>query len=529
MSRKMTSLLALAVSAILLLGMAPALAEPAPRLVDEPTTLKFAVRKSSAHGDFNEMPFVLKYEEQTGVHIEWEQIPSENYTEKKNLILASGDLPDAFFGEGLTDYDVMLYGQQGYLLPLDDLIEEHAPNIRAVFEKMPEARAASTMPDGHIYSLPYIEEMGIIYVQTIFYMNQTWLDNLGLEIPDTMDAYIEVLRAFRDNDANGNGDAGDEIPLTGVYANEQQGLFNLFSAFGRPDNPMHIVVEDKEAVFTADKPEYRAAVETFHQMYQEKLIDPEFFTQNFNQMIAKGQSEDNVIGSMIVWRDFQVVGGQRAADDFVAIEPLINSNGVRLWGRSNNSDVRKHAFSLTKDCVDPVLAIQWVDGLFDTMTSIEMNWGTFGDVQVLNDQGLYVTDYSKAAEEQGITANEVRFHNTPGGGTPCAIFGDAYGTIIQMETGGAGRKVILDTLYAQYVPSESYPSLINYTEEQLDAINNYANEINTYVNDTTAKWIVEGGIEAEWDAFVAQLNAMGLADYMQVRQEALDTYLSSAE
>ena len=523
------TLAALMVCAILIAGMVPAFAENAAKLTEEPATLKFVVRKGAEHGDFNEMEFVKQYEEKTGVHIDWEQIPGENYNEKKNLILAGGDLPDAFFAQGLTDYDVMLYSSQGYLLPLDELIEEHAPNIKAVFERMPEAQAASTMPDGHIYSLPYIEEMGIIYVQSIFYVNQTWLNNLGLEIPNTMDEYIEILRAFRDNDANGNGDATDEIPYTGVYLAEGQGLYNLFCAFGRADNPMHIVAEDGKAVFTADKPEYKAAVEVFHQMYQEKLIDPEFFTQNFSQLVAKGQAETNIIGSMTVWRDFQVVGQQRSAEDFVPIEPLVNVNGERLWGRANNSDVRKHAFSLTKDCADPVLAIKWVDGLFETMTSIELNWGTFDSVQKLNDAGLYVADYTTLSKETGMTPGEVRYHNTPGGPSPCAIFNDAYGSIIQMEVGGAGRKVILDSKYAQYVPKENYPSLINYTEEQLDAINTFSTELVSYVDDMTARWIVEGGIENEWDAYVTQLNAMGLNDYMQVRQEALDAYLAAAK
>ncbi len=521
-------LLSLLVCLSLLLGAMPAMAITVEKLSEAPVTLHFVAKKAPQHIDFNDMPFIQKYEGLTGVHIDWELIPSEGFEEKKNLLLATGDLPDAFFGKTLTDYDVMVYGSQGYLIPLEDLIAEYAPNITALFEARPQAKADSTMPDGHIYTLPYVEEMGIIYVQSILYINQTWLNNLGLQMPNTMEEYINVLRAFKEQDANGNGDPNDEIPFTGIYGNEQQGLFNLFSAFGRPDNPDHIVVEDGKAIFTADKDAYKAAVETFNSMYQEGLIDPEFFTQSYSQMVAKGQSETNRIGSMCVWRDFQIVGTARAAADFVAVTPLINVNGVRLWGRANNSEVRKHTFAITKDCKDPALVMRWVDGLYDTMTSIEMNWGTLEDIFVKNDSGLLQADYERLTGGV-LTKEEVRFHNTPGnagGGSPCAVLEDVYGTLIQMEAGGAGRKVILDTQYKDYVAKESYP-MINYTADQLEAINSYVNEINVYVNDMTAKWIAEGGIDQEWDGFMKQLKAMGLDDYMAIRQEALDTYLAA--
>jgi len=492
-------------------------------LVDEPVTLHMVVQSIPSHGSFADMPFFQEYEKKTNVHIEWEEIPSAVFEEKKNLLLASGDLPDAFFNRTLTPYDVSIYGPQGYLIPLEGLIEDYTTNLKTVFEKRPEAKAMSTSSDGHIYTLPYIEEMGIIYAQTIMYLNKTWLDNLNLEVPTTTDEYLEVLRAFRDNDPNGNG-IKDEIPYSGVYNETQMSFYNMFGAFGRADNVDHMVVENGKAVFTADKEEYKEAIKFFNTMYEEGLMDPEIFTQDSKQMIAKGNSETNIIGSMSVWRDFQIVGKERAAQDYIAIEPLKGPDGTQLWGRENNSEVRPNIFAITSANKYPELTMRWVDGLYDELTSIEMNWGTFGDIQTKNEDGLYVADYTDKTG-QGLTPDEVRKHNTPGGDTPCSILSDVYGRLVQMEPGGAGRKEILDQYYAQYIPKESYP-VVAFSIEDNERINAIKTDLMSYVKEMTAKWVVKGGIDKDWDNYLEQLKQLNLEEYMEIHQARLDQYLA---
>jgi len=124
-------------------------------------------------------------EKETNVHIEWENIPDTDYQTKKNLLLASGDLPDAFYNSGFSDLDIVNYGEGGTIIPLEDLIDEHAPNLKKILEKRPEIKQLMTAPDGHIYSLPRAEEMGLGAVPFFVSINKTWLDNLGLEIPQT--------------------------------------------------------------------------------------------------------------------------------------------------------------------------------------------------------------------------------------------------------------------------------------------------------------------------------------------------------
>jgi len=502
-------------------------------LVDETVTLRMVVKKMPDSGSFSEMPFIKNYEALTNVHIEWEEIPYAVFEEKKNLLLASGDLPDAFFNNTLSAYDVAVYGPQGYLLPLNDYINEDiTPNLVRVFEQRPEAKALSTLSDGNIYTLPYIEEMGIIHVRTLFYINKTWLDKLNLSVPTTTDEYLDVLRAFRDNDPNGNGKK-DEIPYSGVYESNPEvipdrSFYNLFGAFGRADNKEHIVIENGKVVFTADKEEFKKAIKYLNTMYSEGLMDPEFFTQDRTQFSAKGNNEDNIIGSMTVWRDFQIVGKERAEADFIPIAPLKGPDGAQIWGRENNSEVRSHIFAMSSSNPYPELTMRWVDGLYDEMRSIEMNWGVLDDVLIKDDEGIYYTDYTDKSGK-GLTQSEVRHHNTPGNagdGTPCAVLMDVYDRLVRMESGGAGRKEILDEIYAKYVPDESIPEL-NFTIEDSELLNGIKMDLIDYVNEMTVKWVTKGGIDNDWDNYLSNLQAYRLEEYLRINQNAYDTYLSN--
>ena len=185
-------------------------------IVDETLTLTFVAPKAPLAPNYDEMELIQRLEAETNVQIIWENIPEADYQTAKNLILASGDLPDAFYKADFTDYDLITYGQAGLIIPLEDLIEEYAPNVKALFEQRPELRSMVTAPDGHIYSLPRAEEMGLVSTPFFLSINTTWLERLGLEMPETLEEFANVLRAFRDQDPNGNG-IQDEIPFSFMF------------------------------------------------------------------------------------------------------------------------------------------------------------------------------------------------------------------------------------------------------------------------------------------------------------------------
>ena len=153
----------------------------------------------------NERIIFKRLEKETNVHIDWTCFVADQFSDKKNLALAQfGNLPDGLFNAGMSDYDLLRYAKQGIIIPLENLIDKYMPNLQAVFEKYPEYRTMCTAPDGHIYSFPWIEQLGagkeaIQAIGDIPYINKKWLDYLGLEVPTTTDELEQVLIAFRDH------------------------------------------------------------------------------------------------------------------------------------------------------------------------------------------------------------------------------------------------------------------------------------------------------------------------------------------
>ena len=126
----------------------------------------------------------------------------------------------------------MRYGGQGLLQPLNDLID-HAPDILAAFEFKPYFRPEITTPDGNIYTLPHFEECYHCSVRQKLWINTTWLDTLGLQMPNTTDDLEAVLLAFKEQDPNGNGEAGRD-PLDRRHRHLVRGRLRL------PDEPVHL-------------------------------------------------------------------------------------------------------------------------------------------------------------------------------------------------------------------------------------------------------------------------------------------------
>lgn len=143
----------------------------------------------------NNRTIFKRLEEQTNVHIDWTAIQSDQWSDKITLNMSNPNtLTDFVFTADFTDSNLLRYADQGVILNLEDYIDNNMPYLQKVFEQYPEYRTMCTDSDGHIWALPWIEQLGSekTAIQTIgnmSFINTKWLNFLGLSMPTTVDEF----------------------------------------------------------------------------------------------------------------------------------------------------------------------------------------------------------------------------------------------------------------------------------------------------------------------------------------------------
>ena len=223
------------------------------------------------------LPDCLAWQEveaQTNVKWDIQSALGVEIEEKKNLLLNSGKYPDVFYKANLTPDQVNKYGSEGVFIALNDLIDQYCPNLKAEMAKRPGAEERITAPDGNIYSLPFLGRSDNGWINS--FINQPWLDKLGLEMPTTLDEFYEVLKAFKTQDPNGNGEA-DEIP----FACTQDFLYYFIPNFDIViDNNcggcnMALIDGEYQHLYSSER--YKEFLAYMRKLYAEGLLDPNTF------------------------------------------------------------------------------------------------------------------------------------------------------------------------------------------------------------------------------------------------------------
>ncbi|AZH29621.1 ABC transporter substrate-binding protein [Paenibacillus sp. M-152] len=487
-------------------------------IVKEAVTLKMVSPKAALAPDYSKMEIFKRLENQTNVKIDWENIPDTDFAEKKNLLLASGDLPDAFYGAGFTDYELINYGKDGTIIPLENLIDQYAPNLKALLDRRPDIKLAITAPDGHIYGLPSWEENKLDTNPFFHVINKNWLDKLGLKVPQTLDEYTQALIAFKTKDPNGNGKA-DEIPLSFMHMQWCSDIAGIFGAFGIPDNLEHRIVREGKVIFTASQPQYKEALKYIHDnWYKQGLIDPESFTQDAAQYLAKGKTPDETLGSYVWWEVEEVVGPERSKD-YALLPPLKGPNGDQMIGRNNGGGPGRGSFVITKENRYPAMTMRWIDQQYDPYMAAQIHWGPLDVVFKKDEKGKLVN----LPLPKGVSAGEFRQKVAPGTGNPGVITFDDFGKVVDMEPRAQKRADYLKKYYTPYMTKENYPSIF-FEPDELDKINRIEPELIKYVNTQRGKFIVDGEVDEKWDSYVKTLEKMGLNELMEIYQKGLDRY-----
>lgn len=498
-------------------------------IVNEPVTFRIMAPKAVTNAEFEEMTMIQEQAARTGINIEWITVPEEMWKERMNLTLSSNDLPDAFLKAGMTDTEVITYYEQGVLIDMKPLLDEYGIYLKDVFEQRPNYLSGITLPDGAVPAMPYIEDIGgMTDCQQFWYINQTWLDTLGLEKPTTTDELFDVLMAFKTQDPNGNGKQ-DEIPLSFRYPKNASdnvrtdGLYYIKGAFGDVDNPQHLVLHDnKDLFFTATSDGYKEAVKFLNKLYVNGLLDMEGFTQDSAAYMAKARSEEAVIGSCFTWRGDSFFGVDREPE-YTLLEPVKGPEGHQNWGGFLGDSMIKNVFVITSACEQPEILFRWLDSLYEPEFAVRWNWGIHYEK---NEEGILVA----GDPPEGISVGEYRQLHTISGYVPTAILNEWYDDVMIMQPSSKWRCDKIAEVYRKYMPEITYYPTDNSGQpygllpDEVLRLNELSLDINGYILEMEAKWIVEGGIDEDWDDYLKQLERLNLEEMMDLYQTGYNRY-----
>ena len=487
-------------------------------IVNEPITFKIMGRKDAGAPDWSELEIFKRLTEITNINFEFEVSEAGTWTEQKNIALVGGEYGDIILRDdanAITDEET--YGPQGVFIDLTNLIDQYAPNIKAMMDANPDVKAAMTSMDGKIYGLPYVFHTATVQGHAGFF-SEEWMKNVGIDkVPETTDELYDMLVAFKEQDANGNGDPSDEIPFTcvGLTTTIRDLLIPAFT--GLPDGLSFNLDDEGKVVYAPATEEYKEFLKYANKLYSEGLLDPEFSTQTAQQWQAKVKADQCGIYS----------GSPTTLDPSTTAQQL---SLPPLTSATNDEKVVKQPLYLypgrafiTDKCSDPVAAIRLLDMFYATEeNAVEGFCGTTLFAGYEGEHWQY-TDDTKTAYEWI---------------EPITGFGDINQTVsVTSELPGylnftatpSGNPLmemkcvqVKEMQEPYYNTKNAYPSNARFTAEESERGNVIENDLYTQVALMTTKFIVgEVDIEAGWEDYLASLEQIGLSELIEIKEAAL--------
>lgn len=481
-------------------------------------------------------------EELTGYQFDWQTTTYDGTTaaEARRILLAGGDYPETFlmvpWVDQFSQQDLQRYGKQGVLQPLNDLIDQNAPNIKKAFEETPEYKELATAPDGKIWGMPQWNDCFHCSYQAKLWINTVWLDKLGLKAPTTTDEFFDVMTAFKTKDPNGNGKP-DEIPLTSSVDDLLLPYFAnafLYDPQGSATYPSTLALENGKVTLQAAQDAYRDALAFIAKMYEAGLIDEGAFTQNRDAVVAKGDSpEAPLIGAATGLHPglFLTTGQDDGRDkQYQALAPLKGPEGVQ-YASYNLPSSPGATFAITNkaSAEEQVAAIKMLDSMYPQEQHIRAEFGIEGKDWFLPQPGETALDESLTpfARIPETDPNVKPANNGWGALAQYNESADFRNGQVQPADGFERILYNASELYQPFVPEDQvFPYWTVWVpDEQVAEAAELTTNIESLVAQAGAEFMTgvrDVNDDAAWASYVEELNATGLPRYLEIQQSAYD-------
>ncbi len=450
----------------------------------------------------------------TGVNLDIIGVSQAALTEQFNLMIASSSYPDIIYGFGgsyIGSLDQAIDDE--IILDLSELVDEYAPNYYALIHSDAEIELAVHTDEGRLPSFCGVNDDNMS-INGGLVLRQDWLDELGLETPETYDDLYNVLVAFR-----------DELNVPSPYWCNPSGIVSEIMAGYGITNTFYVV--DGEVHFGFYEEAFGDFLTMMNQWYAEGLIYQDFYSQSSDQQFPENSLVNN--GEVGVWYNSlnetlsydTTTSGDEDFYIMATYMPVLNAGETSHFSSVFSKVDTTGGHFISTSCEDPVLAVQWCDYWYSEEGGLLANYGV---------QGLS-WDY----DENGDPAfNDVVLNNPEGLTFDIAIS-------IYAQFNGGGYYIDNTKTDANYSDQQLqireiwstrndnayvYPSYAALNTEESEEISKLMSDMETYYDEQILKFIIGAKPMSEFNDYLETLQQMGIEECIAAYQSAYERYLA---
>ncbi|HHY10732.1 MAG TPA: extracellular solute-binding protein [Firmicutes bacterium] len=354
-----------------------------------------------------------------------------------------------------------------------------------------------------------MRSLHIVSKTPIMWLNGAWLEALGADKPATMDEFYELLKAFKEENP---GNVDEVIPLTAANATELR--TGLLANFGIVQDGG--IYEDDGVVKLAwIQPEYKEYLKYMNRLYEEELLDNQMFSHTWEQFIAKGRQ----VGVLSTW-PIVMVGFHDASEamNYPVLPPMTSATNDKKM-TIEISDIRRGRAAITVANKYPEATMRWIDHAYSEEGTLLARLGIEGKTYIWNEQGQWVL-----LADEGLSTTQTNAKHAIGVGTnvPMVLTREFF----EKEGDNPTILAIYEWIIEELHPYAKMPyPLVYFTEDEIDTINMYQLDIDTFFQQMEAKFITGAeSIEKGWDNYVKTMNSLGVAEFVGAYQSAYDRW-----
>ncbi len=481
-------------------------------MADEKVKLSAVIVQHSACPDFDDSPMWLKIAEEAGVELEWETVRSD-WATRKSVLIGTNQMPDLWIGEYNLNVSDIQSNQEAFV-KLNDYID-NSTNVKKMFDEHPELYTPITFPDGSIYSIPMFTAGGVRAISDCWFINKTWLDKAGMDVPTTLDELFDALMYFKTQDPNGNGLA-DEIPF--VDFQEAAGI--LANAYGIVQNTSvdwFAIDDNGELYWAAASDAFKETIKFMRKCFENGLADPEAFTQPWQDYYAYCGGDTAIGGIGIAWTIEALMAKKEVGDQYVLMPALKDQNGNQYFNVSG-SPARPIGYAISASCKDIDAAWRVIETAYATDNGLQLAFGQINPPEgkgglIENADGTYTVVPPPADSNWDIwNISQTSFRATS------YVSEETYAKIQPSED--MITKAFINDFYAPFSGHPVMPSCYIFDNDTNDELSVIKTDINSLLNQRIAAWVTgELDVESDWEDYKAELDALQLDRYVEIYAE----------